>query len=94
MAEWFVYMVRCADGSLYTGTARDLVRRVAEHNENDRLAARYTRGRRPVVLAYAETVDSRAEAVRRELAIKKLSRQAKERLAAGTPAPAGQAPQP
>ena len=83
MAGWFVYMVRCADGSFYTGIARDVERRVTEHNQDDRLAARYTRGRRPVALAYAEQVDSRAAAARRELVIKKLNRRSKERLAAG-----------
>jgi putative endonuclease len=79
---WFVYMVRCADATFYTGIATDIARRIGEHNDNDRLAARYTRGRRPVVLAYAEAMASRAAAVRRERAIKRLRRLAKERLAA------------
>ncbi|MDA8165127.1 MAG: GIY-YIG nuclease family protein [Desulfobacteraceae bacterium] len=81
--SWFVYIVRCADGSFYTGIATDLDRRVREHNEDDRLGARYTRGRRPVRLAYAEPAASRAAAARREHAIRKLRRQEKERLAAG-----------
>jgi putative endonuclease len=76
---WQVYIVRCADATLYTGIARDVVRRVNEHNHS-RLAARYTRGRRPVVLVYAEACDSRSQALRRETAIKKLSRRDKERL--------------
>jgi len=67
-------MVRCADGSLYTGIATDIGRRVAEHNDSDRLAAKYTRGRRPVVLVYQERCASRTEAARRESAIKRLVR--------------------
>ena len=71
-AAWFVYMLRCADGSLYTGITTDLARRLAEHNGEGGLGARYTRGRRPVTLAYSESVSSRAEAARREAAIKQL----------------------
>lgn len=78
--SWFVYVLRCADGSLYTGIARDVERRVAEHNANDRLAARYTRVRRPVQLVYRESAASRAAASRREAAIKRLSRKEKEAL--------------
>ena len=74
---WWVYIVRCADGSLYTGIATDAGRRVAEHNRSDRLAAKYTRGRRPVVLVYAERCASRMEAARREYAIKRLGRRDK-----------------
>jgi hypothetical protein len=54
LARWTVYIVRCADGSLYTGIAKDVARRVAEHNSNGPLAANYTRARRPVVLVYRE----------------------------------------
>jgi putative endonuclease len=79
---WFVYMVRCADTTFYTGIAIDVTRRLREHNESDRLAARYTRGRRPVTLAYAEAAPSRAAAARREHAIRRLGRRDKERLAA------------
>jgi putative endonuclease len=49
---WFVYLVRCADGSLYAGITTDINRRVAEHNSGGGLGARYTRGRGPVTLAY------------------------------------------
>jgi len=79
--SWQVYIVRCADETLYTGIARDVIRRVSEHNHS-RLAARYTRARRPVVLVYCEACDSRSQALRRESAIKKLSRRDKERLCA------------
>lgn len=73
-APWWVYIVRCADGSLYTGIAADAVRRVAEHNSADTRAARYTRGRGPVELVYREPCLDRAHAARREHAIKRLSR--------------------
>ena len=82
--SWFVYMVRCADRSLYTGIARDVERRLAEHNGSDRLGARYTRARRPVSLVYREPCRSRSEAARREAAIKRLSKAAKEALVAGS----------
>jgi putative endonuclease len=80
MSGWTVYVVHCADGTLYTGIARDAVRRVREHNSGGRLAASYTRGRRPVVLVYQEAAVTRSEALRREYQIKHLSRQDKVRL--------------
>ncbi len=77
MSEWFVYMVRCADGSLYTGVATELQRRVDEHNGGHPLGARYTRSRRPVVLVYQERCENRSHACQREYAIKQLTRRAK-----------------
>lgn len=82
MEAWNVYMVRCADGSLYTGIARDVERRVREHNTNNVLAANYTRSRRPVMLVYSETAATRSAAGKREYQIKQLSRQEKEALLA------------
>jgi putative endonuclease len=79
--KWHVYMLRCADGSLYTGIATDVARRVGEHNGSKK-AARYTRSRQPVALAYAETAESRSAALVREAALKKLSRREKLALAA------------
>ncbi len=81
-ATWFVYMLRCADGTLYTGITTDIDRRLAEHNGEAGLGARYTRSRRPVALAYSESADSRAEASRREAAIKRLDRASKQQLCA------------
>ncbi len=78
--NWNVYMVRCADDSLYTGIARDVVRRVEEHNSNDLLAANYTRARRPVTLVYKEPVPTRSAASKREYQIKQLTRQQKNAL--------------
>ena len=79
---WWVYMVCCSDGSLYTGIATDVERRVAVHNRGQRSAARYTRGRRPVVLVYREQCVGRSQAARREHAIKRLRRRDKWALIA------------
>ncbi len=79
-ANWFVYILRCADGSLYTGVATDLQRRLQEHNDGGAQGARYTRARRPVSLVYSESAESRSAACRREAAIKKLYKTDKERL--------------
>jgi putative endonuclease len=72
------------DGTLYTGWTFDLAARMEAHNSGK--GARYTAGRRPVKLVYSEPVPSKTEALRRELAIKKLSRRQKENLAAEQPA--------
>ena len=74
-----VYIVRCADASLYCGIAIDLTARVTEHNSSRR-GARYTKSRRPVALVYSAPCGNRSEALKREIQIKKLSRAAKERL--------------
>jgi len=71
----FVYMVECADGSLYTGWAVDVHQRVAAHNAGR--GGRYTRMHRPVKLVYVEECDSRAAAMKREIAIKKMPRMKK-----------------
>lgn len=71
---WQVYIVRCADGSLYTGIARDLERRIAEHNADTGQGASYTRSRQPVRLVYREPAANRSAASKREYQIKQLSR--------------------
>ncbi len=78
---WVVYLLRCADGTLYTGVTNDLDRRCAMHNAGT--ASRYTRSRLPVELVYQEPASGRSAALKRELAIKKLSRSAKEALIRG-----------
>jgi predicted GIY-YIG superfamily endonuclease len=78
MGTWFVYMVRCADDSLYTGITNDLNRRCRQHN--DGTASRYTRGRCPVKLVYQEVQSSRSLALKREAAVKALSRKRKESM--------------
>ena len=75
---WVVYMLRCADGSLYTGITNDLARRLAAHRAGT--ASRYTRSRRPVRLVYRERRRSRSAALKREAAIKRLPRAAKLRI--------------
>ncbi len=74
-----VYMLRCSDGTFYTGYSTDIERRVAEHNQGAR-GARYTRGRRPVVLVYRECFSTRGLAQQREAHIKQLSRAQKSAL--------------
>ena len=76
---WTVYLVRCRDGSLYTGITTDPGRRLAEHNSGS--GAAYTRSRLPVELVYRESVRNRSQALRREHAIKRLTRPSKEALA-------------
>ncbi|HEX7952135.1 MAG TPA: GIY-YIG nuclease family protein [Burkholderiales bacterium] len=83
---WFIYIVRCADDSLYTGICKDVARRVEEHNSSRLLAASYTRSRRPVTLVYSEAADTRSAAARREYEIKRMTRQGKDELVkAGRP---------
>lgn len=82
---WAVYLVRCADDSLYTGIATDVARRLAEHNSGT--GARYTRARGPVTLLYQEPAVDRSAALRREAAIKRLPRRLKDRLIRGEPLP-------
>jgi putative endonuclease len=77
---WFVYVVRCGDGSLYTGISTDVGARVAVHNQGR--GARYTRARRPVRLVYVERRRSRSLALRREAAIKALPRAKKQAMIA------------
>ncbi len=77
----YVYILRCADGTLYTGSTTDLDRRLAVHNAGK--GAKYTRSRRPVTLVYHEEVESWSAALRREAAIKKLTRREKLELVKG-----------
>ena len=83
---WVVYVLQCADGTLYTGITTDPGRRVAEHNRG--VGSRYTRPRRPVTLVHSETANDRSQATRREASIKRMSRAAKMRLIAGATEPA------
>jgi predicted GIY-YIG superfamily endonuclease len=75
---WFVYVLRCADDSLYTGITNDVPRRCKQHNAGT--ASRYTRSRLPVELVYQEPQSSRSTALKRELAVKAMSRRKKELL--------------
>lgn len=84
----YVYMLRCADGSLYTGWTNDLARRLAAHNNGK--GAKYTRGRGPVTLAFSEVFETPGEAMGYEAAIKKLSAAEKEGLIAAQEEPGGE----
>lgn len=81
---WHVYILGCADASLYTGIARDLGQRLLQHNGEHAGGPKYTRGRRPVRLLWTEEVADRSTALQREAAIKKLRRHEKLRLVAGS----------
>lgn len=74
----YTYIVECSDGSLYTGWTNDLEKRLKAHNDGK--GAKYTKSRRPVVLAYYEEFQTKEEAMRREWEIKQMSRQKKIRM--------------
>ena len=76
---WFVYLLRCGDGSLYCGITDDVLRRLEAHAAGK--GAKYTRGRGPLELVYTEACESHSDALKREAAIKKLKRHEKLRLA-------------
>lgn len=76
MLTYYLYILECADSTLYTGIATDLERRLLEHNETGK-GAKYTKARRPVSLVYSKKFKDRSTATKAELGIKKLSRQAK-----------------
>ncbi|EHJ07791.1 GIY-YIG nuclease family protein [Staphylococcus simiae] len=78
MDSHFVYIVKCNDGSLYTGYAKDVKARIAKHNDGK--GAKYTKTRRPVQLVYHEVYDTKSAALKREYEIKTYSRQKKLRL--------------
>ena len=79
----YIYLVRCSDNSLYCGWTTDLKRRIDAHNGHIPGGAKYTRGRRPVTLVYAESFHQKQEAQRREYAIKRMTKTKKLRLIKG-----------
>ncbi len=85
---YYVYMLKCGDGSLYTGITTDPVRRLKQHRSGR--GAKYTRSHLPVELIYQELLPDKPAALRRELAIKALPREKKLQLIAGFPPPSGQ----
>lgn len=78
MLSWFVYMLRCGDGTLYTGITDDVQKRLAAHRAGK--GAKYTRGRGPLELVYQEELPDKSDALKREYAIKRLRREEKEQL--------------
>lgn len=81
---YHLYILRCADDTLYTGITTDLDRRVAEHNTSP-VGAKYTRARRPVALVYSRRFRTRSNALREEARVKRLSRSEKLRIIQGDP---------
>ncbi len=79
-SSWFVYILRCADNTLYTGITTDVDNRIKQHNGVDNKGAKYTRNRQPVQLVYLEASDSRSDASKREFSIKSLKKPQKELL--------------
>ncbi len=75
---WFLYILKCGDGTLYTGITTDIQRRLSAHRAGQ--GAKYTRGRGPLELVYQETCGNHPQALRRELEVKHLTRQEKEKL--------------
>jgi putative endonuclease len=81
--DWYVYMLRCDDGSVYTGVSTDVARRLNEHQSGGARSARYLRTRRPVDVIFTQRVGERSAALVAEHAIKRLEKTDKERLARG-----------
>ena len=77
-SNWYLYILRCGDGTLYTGITTDVEKRLETHRSGK--GAKYTRGRDPLELVYREDCGSHSDALKREAAIKKLSREQKETL--------------
>ncbi|MFV1992362.1 MAG: GIY-YIG nuclease family protein [Acidiferrobacterales bacterium] len=75
--SWHIYILECADHTLYTGITMDVEKRLDEHNTNNNKAAKYVRARRPAKIVYRETAGSRSKALKREHEIKQLTRQMK-----------------
>jgi len=84
-ANWSLYILRCGDGSFYTGVTNDMDRRFRAHQEGK--ASRFTRTRRPVALVYQEPCGTRSQALSRECAVKSMGRKGKEDLVAKGPGP-------
>ena len=80
-SNWYLYILRCGDGTLYTGITTDVEKRLEQHRAGK--GAKYTRGRGPLTLAYQEQCADHSDALKREIAVKKLTRPQKEKLITG-----------
>jgi putative endonuclease len=80
MSDWYLYIVRCRDGTLYTGISTDVYRRLAEHRQGGKAAARYLKGRAPLTLVLRQKLGSRRLAAKVENLVKKLSKADKEKM--------------
>lgn len=81
--QWYVYLLRCNDNSLYCGVTTNPTRRTVEHNNCNKKAAKYTRARRPVSLVYQKLCNNKVAAYQQEYQLKRLSKKQKERLITG-----------
>jgi putative endonuclease len=82
MSEWYVYMVRCRDGSLYTGIATDVARRFAQHQKGGPAGSKYLKGRGPLTLVFTKNIGDKSQALKMEARVKRLSKIEKERMIA------------
>lgn len=80
VSSWYLYIIRCANSHLYTGVTTDVTRRFAEHQSGGPKAAKFLKGKGPLTLMYQETLVDRSSALKREIAVKKLSRLQKLQL--------------
>ena len=80
MYDWYLYVVKCRDGTLYTGISTDIDRRLAEHREGGDAGSKYLKGRGPLTLLFQKRLGSRSIALKVENMVKKLSKAKKERL--------------
>ncbi|MBA3027371.1 MAG: GIY-YIG nuclease family protein [Desulfobacteraceae bacterium] len=80
MKTWWVYMVRCRDGSLYTGIAVDVAKRFREHQEQGKRGSKYLRGRGPLILVFKKKLGEKSLALKVEMQIKRLKKEKKESL--------------
>ena len=78
--KWYLYIVECKDGSLYTGISTDIQRRIWEHNTSDKLGSKSLRGKRPVKMVYSEEYNTQSDARQRETSIKTWTRKYKLKL--------------
>ena len=83
MSEWYLYLIRVKNGSLYTGIAMDVERRFSEHVVGGKKGAKYLRGRGPLKLVFRQKVGSRSQALKTEAVVKKMPRAQKENLIRG-----------
>lgn len=81
--KWYIYILKCKDGYLYTGITQDLQRRLNEHNTDNKLGSKFIRVRRPAKLVYREVIKDKSNALKRELEIKGWSRKKKLNLIFG-----------
>ena len=79
-APWSLYIIRCKDGSLYTGITKDVARRFAEHTAQGKKCAKYLKGKTPLALVYREVVGAKSHAYKREYHIKSWPKEKKEQL--------------